>query len=1811
MKPHIDAVKKMGHWQYLTKIYESSSTVLMRGIQGTDQRVIIKTPSKRYVTHSTYSQYQHEFNLLKACPSNYVVQPVRLALVEDRPVLVLEDGGYMTLHDLRNRSELSIYDKWHIALQLVQGLEAIHQHGVFHRDINPSNIVIHPERWEPKYIDFANAAFRSNPQVQEAVFHDQEVTLGYVSPEQTGRMGGTVDYRTDFYSLGVTLYELFTGQLPYPVNDVMTAIHSHMAKPPLSPSKIDDNIPEAISRVILKCLEKSPVQRYKSAQGLKADLLLCMSPHQQHVKLDSPQFQLGDQDQFEQLVISSELVGREEEERKFSDMYDHVRSGGSGLVLVNGETGVGKTRLLHAFTSYAKQHQGRAVFGGAEPGHSETPLALLISVMNQLLDDIIDLDDPDKKKGYIDHIQKAVGPNGQILNDLLPKLHLLWGEQSEMASLSWMEAQARFHYVLARFLRVFVPRDQPLVICLDQLQWADTATLAFIRYVLHHSDCSGVLLVMAYRDECTSQPLHDLLQDLQKPSLSHVWTTCELTLRPLDSKGTSAILQQSLNLASSTVAPLAAYTHRVTKGNPLFIQQLIHTLYERAIIYYSSTSHRWEWDLSQPFDVTLIRENVIDVLIDKFSRLSEETQYVLAVGACVGASFTKTQIQTITDLSEQQIITALNTALDQGLLKHRYDFVFAHEKLHQVAYESILQEDRDRLHYLIASNYDRAPLTQGQSAFVDIFSRVNHLNQSTRMMKHKAEQQDVAELNLLAAEEARRVAAFQTALHYYLHGCQLIDDHDWQHQSFHDVAFMLHLGKAEALYINGQYDEAERTLAAILQKVTRERQIFKVYQVKIDMYTWMTRYTDVLALSRKVLGLVGFSMRHHVSRLASLWEDIKVRVLMRGRTEDKILNLPLMSHPKYHEVIKVLHNCGPAAYYTHHRLFGYINAKVVSFILKYGLSPDACIGFASYGTALVITERDLERGYKFGRIGCALADKMGDPYGKNRAYGPFGIFINHWMHHAKSNMPYLLEGYQAGLESGNTLYASYCAVARFDTLLFCGTEIDALAEELQEYHQRTKNNETLDRLMILHDFMDRLQHGHEYAGHASLDHHIMDSLSHHEADKQGNQVLNLFLAHLYHAQWGLIYRDYTGALKNILKADSYTHSVLGQVVYIDHLFYKCMLLAIDAQQQPTHDKKMMMSLKKGQKTFKQWARRCPANFDHKYWLIKAERYRVAGKANHANRAYMRAVSSAREYGFKQHVAIAYERLADLYQVEGEVELQDFYLQKAYDAYLRWGAKGKAEALLRQSSSVTQQGSDRGQLGQGQQDQPPDRMSVGETFKKYKHISSVIDYETVLKVTQTISSEIQLERLLHRLLHITLENAGANKAIILLKTEDRWTVKASGESDEDDIHVRVDTAAHDTDSYPMAVVQHVIQTGKPSILNDIDPTRATDSNIRSSETDAKRLSHDPYFIDHQVSSCLCLPIKRGGMLSAILYVENQYNSHAFSAQRIEMLNMMLTQAAISLEHARLYAELDQMVQDRTYHLEQAMAKLKDTQRQLIESEKMAALGQLVSGMAHEINTPLGIAITASSYLQQRTEECQAQIRDIDRLSDSEQGNFESFFAHAHESTRLILSNLQRATTLMDSFKQMSVDQVLEEKRTFHLLNYITKILSTLKPKIEKSGHQIEVHGDEHLTLYEDPGAFSQIITNLVINSIEHAYDEGQHGSIQIEIQRDKAYGRIIYQDDGKGIESKYRNKIFEPFFTTNRHNGGTGLGLNLVYNIVTQKLAGQISCQSEVDRGTTFIIKIPIVREQETITTTADHTSKGGTVQENMKWKKVD
>ncbi|MBE9092856.1 ATP-binding sensor histidine kinase [Tychonema sp. LEGE 07203] len=1819
------------------EIYTNHRTVIYRGMQLDEQKpVILKTLAQPYPTPAQIAQLLHESEIIKNLNLPGIVQFYRLEKYNHFPVLILEDFGGISLKEFLSNNQLDLQQFLQIAIKLAETLGQLHEHHIIHKDIKPSNIIVNIETGDVKIADFAIASLL--PGENPAPGHPNllEGTLAYMSPEQTGRMNRAIDYRTDFYSLGITFYEMLCGELPFSAIDPMELVHCHLAKNPVTPCekinhKINSTInqpkiPQVVSDLVMKLLAKTAEDRYQSALGIWYDLEKCLAGLQTTGEI--PHIALGEQDRSTHLQISQKLYGRETEVNQLLSTFDRIKRGNTEIILISGCAGLGKSCLVYEIHKSILRENGYFIDSKFEKFKRDIPYAFLLQAFQDLLRQIL-TETAAKLQVWRQKILNALGGNCQVIIEVIPEVEMIVGQQPPVPDLGANESQNRFNLVFQKFIRVFTQKAHPLVIFLEDLQWVDSASLKLIQLLATNLESQYLLIIGAYREQevDANHPVMLTAEAIRKAG----GTLSAIALSPLDINSVNQFVADTLNCPPEKSLDLAELLLQKTGGNPFFLTQLLKYLYSQKLLQFKSApannsvinkaepnidesrpktaapvwkkceiTGEWQWDIEQIQEIA-ITDNVVELTIYNIQKLSETTQELLKLAACIGNKFDlgilskickKSLIATATDLWEalqSGLILPVNNAYKIPLAlaastevtdKISRDFTdefslpvtdaagatykFLHERVQQAAYALISESQKQETHLEIGRFLlQNAPPEQLEDY---VFDTVNQLNAARKIISSESEKFQLCQLNLIAGRKAKASAAYELALKYLTAGIELLPAETWQ--TNYDLTLALYESAAEAAYLNAEFAQMQTWAEIVLQHAKNELDKIKVFEIRITACAMQTQLQESVKIGLEALKMLGINFPESPTPLHIQQALTKTAAYLTGKKIEDLIDLPAMTNPRKLATMRVLSSMFSATFIVEPVLLPLIVCEQVHLSINYGNSAFSAFGYANYGAILKRIVRDIESGDRFGQLALNLIDRLNALEFKSKTLNLVAFVLMHGKHHVKDTLPLLEEAYQNALENGDLESVGYAAVNICQSLYFIGQELPQLEQKMANYNHlllQLKQETVLTWNQIYRQtvlqLMGNLENSEILLSVACSEKKMLPLLV-----KANDRV---GLQHFYLQKLILSYLlgNVEQALQNAAQAEVYLDGVAGSINVSEYHFYDALARLsaypiATSEEQEEHLFYIRSNLKKLEKK----ALSAPMNLRHKCDLIAAETARILGNIVTAMEYYDCAISGAQENGYIQVQALAAELAGAFYLSIGREKIAKTYLTEARYCYERWGAAAKVRHLESKYWQLLTSA------------------SISTNIETHKSTSSacttsggagMLDITTAVKASQTLASEIVLDKLLAKMMKIVIENAGGEKGFLIIEKNQRWVIEASGFVDADRVAVMQSIPIDFVDEeqkvtlLAVAVVNYVARTQESIVLNDASREG--------------QFTRAPYILAVQPKSILCTPLIHQGKLSGILYLENNLTTGAFTPDRLEILKLLSSQISISIENAQLYTNLQQfnlnlekLVQQRTSELSQTLEDLKSAQKKLVESEKMAALGGLVAGVAHEINTPIGIGITAASLLAEKV----TKFFELYSKGQIKRSELEKFLDTAMQSSNMILSNLTRAADLIHSFKEVAVDQSSELKRTFNVKNYLEEILTSLTAKLRQTKHKIEIRCDENIVLDSYPGVLCQIVTNLVLNSLIHAYDAEDEGILAFDFKLEGDRLIFEYADNGKGITPENLSKIFEPFFTTKRGKGGTGLGLHIIYNLVTQKLKGTVTCESQRNKGTRFMIEFP-------------------------------
>ena len=1772
---------------------------------------------------------EHECSLSTKLDAAWAAQPLKLTRHEGRTVLILKDPGGEPLDRLIEQHHEQAIDLTHflrIAVGLAAALGQAHRQGLIHKDVKPENALVDDSghAWLTGFVIASQLPReRSTPSPPEII----DGTLAYMSPEQTGRMNRSVDSRSDLYSLGVTLYQMLSGSLPFVAADPLEWIHCHIARQPVAPIE-RNTVPEPVSAIIMRLLAKNAEERYQTAEGLEADLRRCLTDWQSHGRIDS--FPLGTDDASDRLLISEKLYGREREVDTLLAAFDRVvAQGAAELVLVSGYSGIGKSSVVNELHKVLVPPRGLFAPGKFDQYKRDVPYATLAQAFQTLVRQILV-----KSETEVEHwrhaLREALGPNGQLMVNLVPELEFVIGKQSPVAELPPREARSRFQLVFQRFLGAFARPEHPLALFLDDLQWLDGATLDFIEDVLTRSDLQHLMLIGAYRgnEVGDAHPLRRKLNAIKTAG----GKIAEITLGPLGRQHLRQLIADALRCSPQRAAPLAKLVHDKTGGSPFFAIRFIASLAEEGMLVFDHEAARWSWDLGR-IHAKRYTDNIVDLMAGKLTRLPAETQQALQVLACLGHAVSVRTLSIALGKPEERVHEALwHSIRDELVERDGNSYRFTHDRVQEAAYSLLPEGLRAEMHLrigrLLAAN---TPAQQREEA---VFEIVSQLNRGVGLITSDEEREQLAELNLLAGRRAKISTAYASALNYAALGAGLLPESTWERR--HDLIFPLELLRAECEFLTGELVAAETRLEVLSKRAAGAVEQAAVACLRMDLYPALDQIGRGLAVGLDYLRLVGIDWSPHPTDEEARREYERIWSQLGSRTIEDLIDLPLMTDPTALATLDVLIKLWPAAIFTDRNLFFLTMGRAVNLSLEHGNSDGSCTAYVRLGALAGSRFGDYEAGFRFGRLGYELVEHHGLKRFQGRTYMIFACYILPRTKHLMAARDVYRRAFLAANESGDLTFAAYSAGHLVSNMLVAG---DPLVEVLREAEQALAFAQKMRLDWIAIDAIGtmvqsaRMLRGLTRAFGSFDDEHFSELQS--TRRFAGNP--HLWFAECFYwirkLQACVLAGDHAEAVDASLRPR--LNGTLSELEVAEYHFYSALARAAYCDSvAPDERQQHLEALAAHYREIEISARHCPENFVNRASLVGAEIARLEGRDVEAMRLYEQAIRSAREHGFVQNEGLAYEVAARFYRARGFETFSDTYLYKARDCYLRWGADGKVRQLDRLYPQLTVQ---------------ERQIPSGTLGTPVQHL----DVASVTRASQALSREIVLPNLIERLMTIALQNAGAERGLLILVREGEPRIEAEATTVLDEIRFAARQATVTPSDLPRSMLQYTIRTQERILLDD-----ASSDSV---------FFKDEYVQQKRPRSVLCLPIVRQAKVVGALYLENNLTPGAFTPDRVTVLTLLASQAAISLENATLYTDLQLQVgllqllpasawtlePDGTpdfvnqvwleysgqtldfvrSHPEAWMTAVHPDDREVaaksfwegvhsgrgfaMETRFFRArdgryrwhLNQAVVLCDSQGKVVKFVGTTTDIDDQKRAEEALRQAqRDLARINRvTTMGELAASLAHeikqpisgAITNVNTCLRKLGREKPDLDEVRTAVTRIGRDSKRAAEIIDRIRSQFEKTAPnrqtldvneiisetvallRDEAVRHKISASTALEADLPQIVGdrvQLQQVAMNLIINSIEAMKDVDGIREMVIKSQRAENDQILVsISDTGVGIPPQLAEQIFDPFFTTKAH--GTGMGLRICRSII-EAHGGRLWATNNDGSGATFLFCIP-------------------------------
>lgn len=1532
---------------------QSPPTGIYRGLRQSDRLpVIIKLLDVEFPSPVQLARVRHEYEFVSGLSHPGVIRVHALERAKNSLAIVMEDFGGIPLRSFIAERTLTIGDKLLIAHRISEILGDIHGHGIVHKDINPNNILINPHTSEIKIIDFGNATRIGHEDPQLAHPDQLEGTLAYIAPEQTGRMNRPVDYRSDYYSLGITLYELLLGRRPFEAQDGMEMVHMHIAAVPPALHEADHSIPHIASRIVQKLIEKNAEHRYQSAAGICMDLQICLDALND--AMPAGDFVAGEHDVSDRFSIPARLYGREAEIVQLMAAYESMCEGRPGLVLVSGHSGIGKSSLIHEVHKPIARHSGFFIAGKFDQYRRNIPYAALIQAFQNLLHQILTESD-ERIAAWRGRLFTALGENGAVIADVIPELRHILGEQPPVTPLAPQEAHNRFNYYFVNFVQVFARAEHPLTLFLDDLQWADQPSLNLIELLGARNACSHLLIIGAYRQNevDATHPLQLALGRLRNEGCR----MDEIRLQALPPEVVSHIVVDTLACPPDDAQALAGLIYRNTHGNPFFVNRLFSDLHDTGLVTYERSLRKWVWDIAQ-IERVGIADNVIELMTANIRRLPEATQRLLNLAACIGNQFTLESLSVVGGSSRDAIAQALHPALQERLVvplgnEYRYfggdaafgdgdprafgvHYRFQHDRIQQAAYDLASAEERVAIHYKAGELLLQS--TPDEAMDEKVFDIVNHFALASARVTDPALRLRLAALNVRAAVRAKNAIAYEPALQYFRHAQQFLAGTELQHQPLY---FRLLAERAECEYLNGNSATAEMYFRQALDIAANDAERAVVLEAMIHFHTNTGDYRQAYQTGRQALKLFGVALPAGFVPPLFIADLARLKWRMRGRKVADLLDLPLCRDERMRTAMRLIGALLKAAYQIRPELCVANAVKAVNLSLQHGTTEDNAVAYLVFGGIFLggVLGRH-QAGYEFGQLALAMNARFDNLKQRSEINFVSGYFTHFWLKPARDTEVYYRAAYESGLQTGDYFHLSCAACTMVESQFIRGVplaEVKQLAGDHLPFMERIGSTEqagaitaTLRAILNLEGMTeDPSSFGDQQFSETAFAARLETYTSKHFA--------HFYLVNKMQALY--LWRRADEALLIANASAKYLKHSLAMLHTVEHHFYHALILCAvcDTKTQRANLRKARRILKQ----FEQWAQLNPANFEHKALLIRAEIARLEGGSWEVSGLYARAIRSADEHGYMQNKALANELAGRFFSAANVESAARSHLREAFYGYQLWGASGIAANLAHAFPFVATRHAQDSLTGSTMAERSSRETIVapisashgdlGETTSSSRRRSG-LDLETVIKSTQVISGEIKLATLLQKLMKIMIENAGAERGCFIRVEQGQLRVEAEGSVHSEEVTISGGVPP-DASLLPLSIVQYVARLGDSVLLNDAG-------------TDA-RFWEDPYIVRVQPKSLLCTPVMHHGQVIGVVLLENNLASGAFTPARIELLQMLSAQAAISIENSQLYAGLEQRVQERTCELLLATEQLKAANEELEKLSYTDALTQVAN------------------------------------------------------------------------------------------------------------------------------------------------------------------------------------------------------------------------------------------------------------------------
>lgn len=1641
---------------------------------------------------------------------------------------------------------LDIHTFLQIALNLSQVIGELHRNDIIYKYINPYNILIDMKTKEVKLIE-----------PKDIVLNMSE-NLHYMSPEQTGRMAREIDFRTDFYSLGVTFYKMLTGLLPLQGENEIELAYSHIAKEPLYPHVINDKIPEMVSNIIMKLLSKDPENRYKNAYGLKNDLVRCM------VELDEKgyieQFKLGEKDITNKLNFSEKLYGRDRDINKVIEKYYISKSGNNEIMFISGEGGIGKSSLMQEIHKQIIADGGMFISGKCIQ-YNNTPYSSVIQATTKLIKHIL-MESQEEIARIKEEIMKTVANNGQIIIDFIPEIEYIIGKQPPSAEIGAVEGQNMFSMVFLKFIKIFLNRKYPIVLFLDDLQWIDSASLKVLEILINDIEESRLFIIGAYREDEIHKNcnLANLIKNINDKNIN---LTC-INLKPLGVREINSLICDTLHCDRISSFALAKLITHKTGGNAFFVRIFLESMVNEKILEFNYEENCWKWDINKIEEIK-VDDNSLDLLVKKIKQLPQNTIEALKLAACVGVEFDLKILSAcngkLLSQNVMDILPAIRIGIISPVNKHYNSFskdgsisyinkathvyVFSHDHIHEQFY-SIIQEKQKKKFHL---NIGRALLknvsfreTEG-----NIFDVVNQLNKSYELIEDENEIYNLAKLNLEAGKKANASAAYNLALEYLRLAYRLLKKDSWI--THYELSYEICISLSQYECINGDFKQGDELFNIILENAKVEQDKIAVYNLKMNFYTYLGRFKQAVEMGIKALRLFNINIPICSNKRDIYGELFKMKWNLKGKNIEQILDNEKTKNQDKEDIKKILINLKMASLHFNKNLFFVVTLKEINLILKHGVLENDINTYMDYCIFLNIFFEDYKGSYK---LGSEILNKFKNLNQLNisKAISKFGNLVVLWNESFDETIRYLQKAYYYSLKYGEIMQAFHCANSVVGISFMRGDSLDKICEKCDTYlevNKKTKFNESSFGIVLIRQLIYNLRG--ETNSRFSLSNDKYDEKKDFKSINSGFGTMGYYTYKLFINYLYSNLKECKICLKEVEKEGEFYKGTFIQA--FSQIYSSLAMTAIYSESSKEEQNIYMKKLKDNLKIIKKWSESCPQNFLSYYLLLKGELYRVEKHSERAEIFYYKALNDAVKNKLLLNAAIISEIKGNFYKEVQEENLCTNYISQAYELYKKWGAVEKVKDLQEKYPELF--------LNHTKTNKKilmsePSVINDGIACTTTEVDSEKFDITAIIKASQAISREIVLENLLKKLMKILIQNVGAQRGCLILNQNNSLIIEMEGSISELNSLVTKPVSLEKYHNIAKSVVNYAATTNQNIVLKD-----ASKENM---------FLHDTYIHKNKIKSVLCSPITNKGKFMGIIYLENNFAADVFSEQRLNMVNFLSSQAAISIENAYMYKTIKEFN-------EQLEKKVEERTKSLNETMKYEELRtEFFANISHELRTPLNVIFGGQQMLELLIKR-NMPMKDGDKI----ERYIATMKQNCYRLVRLI-NNLIDITKMDAGYFQVRL-------KNRNIVDIVEVITLSVAEYIENNGVNLIFDTDvEEKFIACDPDKIERIMLNLLSNALKFT-EAGGNIWVNMYDRGDKIL--ISVKDDGIGIPEEKQKSIFDRFVqvdkSLSRNKEGSGIGLSIVESLVKMH-GGNIDIISKWGQGSEFIIKLPNRRVQE-------------------------